>query len=417
MTTPRRNLDLWPFALALLIAAGVAAAFQMPRVFGDPERQTPEYAANRDRIVAMTEAEREQLKRRSERYHNLDEADREAIRDLHDDLHDAPNADRLKSVMQKYNEWLTSLSPRELQNLRDELSKAGSTEEKSQIVKDLRESKSADEQLVATLSRQNRAAYYLERDPVKRRKLLERFRLSSEDGQSPRFPYRRPTPLDSQQLEDVVRLIAELIPLTDEQKAELSREEPTTRNVHTMMLALRWQKELRDEHEKNENGGRGRRFQSSLSDSELKGPIEDSSLDAELKDRLLKAMRGRDGALSLIFFSILAENGRERGNPTKEQLNEFFTSLPREDQDELLSLDSSEMKGRLTWRYRTSAPYYLEFHELFRDHVRGGNRRWSGRGGRNPGPKSDDGRKRRPDRRGSGKEGRRGGPGRGPQGP
>ena len=65
----------------------------------------------RERVASMTDAEKEALRRKQERFEQLDPARQEELRQLHRRLERTPGADRLRQVMARYDEWLKTLSP------------------------------------------------------------------------------------------------------------------------------------------------------------------------------------------------------------------------------------------------------------------------------------------------------------------
>lgn len=377
MTTPRGNLDLRLLTLLLLMAAGVVTALQLPGLFGDPRRQTSEYAANREKIAAMTEQERQQVKRRADRYFHLPEQERQSIRKLHADLQKAPDAERLRAVMKQYNQWLTSLSQQKLLDLRGRLAKAGTAEEKVQIVKDVQAEQArrkADEEFVSTLDFPQRTQYYRERDPRKRKKLLERFRSSTPF----RSGARRMEHLSSEELDAVTWFIADCMALPATRKEELKPLNPHTRHLKIMVLAMNEQERRRKSADSNRaalasvGAAFGPAFPVGLlNDPDLRGPVEQSDLDPGLKERLLKATsfrRFRAGMLSLIGRSIFHERRELRGNPTDEQLNEFFKSLDRNRQDEHLTslrIDKKEELKRWYLDGGDDAEDYREFRRVW----------------------------------------------------
>jgi hypothetical protein len=82
----------------------------------DPDRpdaaaDEPEsLAARRQRVRAMSAADKEELQRAEERFADLDAAERQRLWKLQDDLQQAADGAQLRSVMRRYHEWLKTLS-------------------------------------------------------------------------------------------------------------------------------------------------------------------------------------------------------------------------------------------------------------------------------------------------------------------
>jgi hypothetical protein len=69
-----------------------------------------EWSDRRQRIEAMTPAEKEDLRRRQERFATLEPVEQERLRRLHRELEADPEADQLRRVMDRYHQWLMTLS-------------------------------------------------------------------------------------------------------------------------------------------------------------------------------------------------------------------------------------------------------------------------------------------------------------------
>jgi len=68
-------------------------------------------AERRARVENMQADEKRQLQRRLSRFEGLDRAEQNRLRQLNDDLEQAPDGPRLREVMRRYYEWLTTLTP------------------------------------------------------------------------------------------------------------------------------------------------------------------------------------------------------------------------------------------------------------------------------------------------------------------
>ena len=68
-------------------------------------------AERSERVESMPPNEKQQLQRRLDRFEGLDPAEQNRLRQLNEDLEQAPDAPRLREVMQRYYEWLKTLTP------------------------------------------------------------------------------------------------------------------------------------------------------------------------------------------------------------------------------------------------------------------------------------------------------------------
>lgn len=98
--TLRRLATPWLFALAWLLGG---LSLPGPVVADDALTE------RRNRIAAMTAAEKEQLARRYERFLALSAAEQDRLRALHQALEEDPTAEELRAVMLRYHRWLTRL--------------------------------------------------------------------------------------------------------------------------------------------------------------------------------------------------------------------------------------------------------------------------------------------------------------------
>ena len=109
MTTPggaRRSC-----LVVLILVALVACVFQSAAAGADE-------VSVRERLAAMTPAEREEFERKQRRFYELPEAEQERLRQLHTEITTAPDAAQLVQAMQRYHEWLKTLRPGERAELR-----------------------------------------------------------------------------------------------------------------------------------------------------------------------------------------------------------------------------------------------------------------------------------------------------------
>jgi hypothetical protein len=75
------------------------------------------HEARRERIAAMSAAEKEQLKVKQERFAKLDDAERKKLRTLHAAIENHPQHEELTRVMMRYRQWLRELTPEDRASL------------------------------------------------------------------------------------------------------------------------------------------------------------------------------------------------------------------------------------------------------------------------------------------------------------
>jgi hypothetical protein len=86
--------------------AVLAAVLAWP-VGGRVSGEVPEAA--RERLQAMSAAEKLELEAKRSRFYNLTEHDQRRLREVHQELCEAEDGQRLRQVMQNYSKWLKSL--------------------------------------------------------------------------------------------------------------------------------------------------------------------------------------------------------------------------------------------------------------------------------------------------------------------
>jgi len=63
----------------------------------------------RQRLSAMSSAEKQELEGKRARFYGLPESEQQRVRQVHEDLSEAEDQDRLKQIMHRYSKWLRSL--------------------------------------------------------------------------------------------------------------------------------------------------------------------------------------------------------------------------------------------------------------------------------------------------------------------
>ncbi len=76
-------------------------------------RAEDELQQRRDRLQAMSAAEKEDLRRKERRFYELPTEEQTQLRELHAEITTATDSDKLQAVMTRYYEWLKTLRPGE----------------------------------------------------------------------------------------------------------------------------------------------------------------------------------------------------------------------------------------------------------------------------------------------------------------
>jgi len=90
--------SLWAIAAVLLLAAS-------------PVPTSEELAARRERIAGMDAAGQQDLLRKLDRFTALPPEEQERLRDLQAAINADPNAERLMTILERYHEWLKTITP------------------------------------------------------------------------------------------------------------------------------------------------------------------------------------------------------------------------------------------------------------------------------------------------------------------
>lgn len=343
MTNETKTTRDWGLiAMLAFSAVAVVLAFLAPRWIDGGERDDDAYQANREKIAAMTAAERDRLKRRAERFYDeKTPEEREAIRNLHADLQNDPEAKELRAVMKRFNDWLTSMSPVAREKFRKAFQEKKTVEEKLAFIEETKQDED-DRRFVSTLDSRSRRMVMGEKDLKKRKTLIANLRESSRSGSRSRR--RRFNPLSTSELDAVIAFIETQTPLDPIERERLESMPPNRRRLQAMVLAMQKNGEQRRE-----------RKDGFLTDIEFKKAIYTSELDPALIERLVKAADNpwnrRYGALGLVTGSLYHERRELRGNPTESQLNAFLSAMDKEDREKLLKYRGSEKRYRLRRAY------------------------------------------------------------------
>ena len=281
----------------LVIAGTLAVA---PLVLG---RGNPALSQSRDAISAMSDVERKVLKRKYEQYRALTESQRDELRQLHQQLEqDRVKGPRYLEAMKLYCDWLKSIDAWQ----QDELAHISQPQEKiervTSIVKERAEAEDPENELRPAGG-----------GP------LQRIRLNE------------------QQLTKVFDALVSRVTLSEEEQQQVNQ-------LHGLKRFGRQVRLLREK--RGQNPEKTLRM---LSEAEFM-QLADEAGNADLKAFLTRAgdLDIRKKRLPrVIFASCLALVDREAAQVTEEQMRQYLSSLPPEQQDQLLQLQADQFKAVL----------------------------------------------------------------------
>lgn len=281
-----------------LVMAGTLAV--APLVLG---RGNPALTNSRDAISAMSDVERKELKRQYEQYRALTEAQRDELRQLHMQLEqDRLKGPRYLETMEHYCNWLKTIDAWQ----QDELAHISQPQEK-----------------------------------IKRVISIVKERAEAEDPENePRLAGAGPLQrirLNEQQLTKIFDALVGRVTLSEEEQQQIDQ-------LHGLKRFGRQVRLLR------EKGGQNpEKTLRMLPEAEL------LRLADETGNPNLAAFLTRPGDLEIrkkrlprvIFASCLALVLRESSQVTEQQMRQYLSTLPPEQQDQLLQLQADQFKAIL----------------------------------------------------------------------
>jgi hypothetical protein len=98
------------FAICAIAAVAIGGAVWVTKLLAG-NTADESLSGRRERIAAMSAAEKEQLKIKQERFAKLDENEKAKLRKLHDAVEVHPRKAELTQVMMRYRQWLRELTP------------------------------------------------------------------------------------------------------------------------------------------------------------------------------------------------------------------------------------------------------------------------------------------------------------------
>ncbi len=298
-----------------LTLAGVLAA--APLVLG---RGDPALSHARETISNMSEIDRVALKRKYQQYLSLSEQQRADMRKLHDQLEsDRITGPRFRETMALYCNWLRTIDAWQ----QDELAHLEQPMEKAQRVASIIEERSAEAD-------------------------------EAENDQGPGTGRLQRVRLNEAQLTNVFDFLTRQVKLTEEEQQQVGK----LKGLQRFGAQVRF---LREKANQNPE-----KIFRSLSETDLI-ELTDQSGNAELK-----AILSKPGAADVrrkrlargIFPSLLDQLVLEASNVTESQLRAHLTTLPPEQQDQLLQLHSDQFQRELKRSFLMSDPYRQELKTL-----------------------------------------------------
>ena len=304
----------WGLAMAGALAAG-------PLVLG---RGNPALTSAHDEIAQMSEVERTALKRQYDQYRAMNEDQRVALRTLHQQLEaDRTSGARYLSTMNDYCDWLKTIDAWQ----QDELAHIDDPLKKAQRVGE-----------IAT---------------DRRKKALANAAAHDEEG-APRIGFGQPPILlTEEQLQKLFDALASRLP--PEMQSTYEKEQGLQR-IGLQVKALKQELPKLEQLFRSIPEGELREMIEASGNAELMAIITHAG-DMPRGDRAMLVKRG-------IVMSVVAQFVRESNAFTDIELQQFFNTLPKETQDELLQLRAEDFKRALRMRKLASDPVIDELHNL-----------------------------------------------------
>ena len=331
-----------------LTIAGILVA--APIVLG---RGNPALSRSRDTISAMSDVERNVLKRKYELYRTLTEVERDELRQLHSQLEqDRSKGPRYLDAMRLYCDWLKTIDAWQ----QDDLAHINQPQEKVQRVASI----------------------------VKERSDAEDSEAEARPGAGPLQAAR----LNEQQLSKVFDYLTRRLTLTAEEQQQVDKLQGLKRFGYQLRLL-------------REQGGQNpEKALRTLSEAELAQMVEETG-NADLKQFFsgpIDIEKRKRFVVRAIFISCMDQLSREAASVSEDKLRAHLATLPPEQQDQLLQLRADQFKARLLRSYLLADSDVAELRSLIDREINAARKRLQGgppgdgpngegRGPRGDGPK------------------------------
>ncbi len=332
-----QSSSLQPALWSLLLRAvgfGIGTVICVMVLLGASGQDEDQERGNREKIEAMTPAQRAQLKRNYEKYQTLSAEDKQRFRELHSATRTQPELNR---VMRSYCNWVKTLSPWEQEDLRKEKD----PKERLKLIHKYR-----SQQI----------------DPKRRsdlRDFYEISRLLKLDSRDPRrmgLMWVQPPPPEL--FKEVIDIINQSISGTKKKPKREQQPSEFARSVLVLERALRlknqkgdlegteWPRpelvvQIHQLFEANNYSIRGLKTQHGF-----KPQFRRDRDDLRRAQVPLFLIRGLTEQLFSLVKQELAQH-----NPSDEELHQFFETLDSKNKDNLMKYPPDEMQEKLKYIY------------------------------------------------------------------
>ncbi len=311
-----------------LTIAGILVA--APIVLG---RGNPALSRSRDTISAMSDVERNVLKRKYELYRTLTEVERDELRQLHSQLEqDRSKGPRYLDAMRLYCDWLKTIDAWQ----QDDLAHISQPQEKVQRVASI----------------------------VKERSDAEDSEAEARPGAGPLQAAR----LNEQQLSKVFDYLTRRLTLTAEEQQQVDKLQGLKRFGYQLRLL-------------REQGGQNpEKALRTLSEAELAQMVEETG-NADLKQFFsgpIDIEKRKRFVVRAIFISCMDQLSREATSVSEDKLRAHLATLPPEQQDQLLQLRADQFKARLLRSYLLADSDVAELRSLIDREINAARKRLQG---------------------------------------
>lgn len=271
----------------------------------------------RERIAAMSAAQRQQLQRNWSAFQALPPERRRDYRVLHDQLRDdQQRGGKLSAVMDRYSAWLATLDPWQ----RDELRNETDPDQRLALVRKFKaeqeESQSHGREMLPTGMGSPFSGWFLSRIPA----------------------------LDEADLEAVMQVAAGSLPLSNQERAALRQLTPAQRHARILVHALRQQADRSSRRLAWPDDNTAAKMATVVKNEEARRWLESSRMSSDQRRYML---------FGRILKSIFVEMNEvaQTLKPPRDQLEAFIRNVDPRERDELLKLPHQEARHRLLYLY------------------------------------------------------------------
>ncbi|MCY2963396.1 MAG: hypothetical protein NT069_07045 [Planctomycetota bacterium] len=287
----------WNFARAGVVVALVL--FTMAGTVHAAKSEADLREEKAKKIEALSSAEREQLKQNLKAFRELPESERQRVRGLHKQLEaDSKAGGKLTLVLNNYYEWLKTLTPGQRSDLRGEA------------------------------------------DPVRRRQQVTDLLAKQQEAADPSNPKRRRMGLSDADLARVMPILERGL-IEEGQLSESTVEDKKGLARYSAVLMAAFPADRRDPNP-------------IWMKPELVNELLEALTEEDQKKMLVRDVdnRRRAGRLFFaIFTSVMAEFRKQANEIDRSKLEQFFTEMKGEQQDQIMRLPYDAQSTRLKQMY------------------------------------------------------------------